>query len=381
MKIIQTPARFPPYVGGVEQYTYILSKKLVERGHDITVICADEPAGEPPRETYDGIDVVRLDYIGKIADTNLTSKIPIKLYRELQNADIIHTHLPTPWTADVSALIASLTGTSSVVTYHNDICGSGVAKYLANLYNATAMQVTLSMVDRIITTQESYFNNSNIPSWFEDKVTTIRNGVNVERFKPIDVNDGTAREYGFDPENTNLFFLSVLDEYHDYKGLENLLEAVRKLPQEYRLVVGGDGPKREYYEQRARELKLHNRVHFAGYIENDELPEYYNSSDVFVLPSTSSRQEGFGLVLLEALACGIPVVTTDVVGISKDVRNQDLGFVISSPCPSKISDSISTLTSEKVDFNSDRARAVCIDKYSWESAVTQMEDLYTHLLS
>lgn len=380
MKIIQTPARFPPHTGGVEQYTYILSKKLVEQGHEVTVLCANEPEQAATRTTYEGIDVVRIDDIGKIAQTNLTPRLPVELHRAVRDADLVHTHLPTPWTADVSVVIAKLHGVPSVVTYHNDIRGDGLTSYIASAYNTTAMQVTLSLTDRIITTQESYFDGSNIPQRCKKKVVTIRNGVDIERFKPMDIGDEMAREFGFETDSTNLFFLSVLDEYHDYKGLENLLESMQDLPPDYHLVVGGDGSKRDYYERVSVDLGVDSQVNFVGYISNENLPKYYNLSDVFVLPSTSAVQEGFGLVLLEALACGTPVVTTDVVGVAEQVARRNVGTVIPQSSPQRIRDALSGVSSTDEDFHTEQARELCVDQYSWEEITNRVEELYTQMI-
>lgn len=380
MKIIQTPARFPPYTGGVEQYTYVLSKRLIERGHEVTVVCANEPEQAKLRSIHEGIEVIRHNYIGKIAQTNITPRLPLSLFREIKDADIVHTHLPTPWTADVSVLIAALCGTPSVVTYHNDIRGEGVASNVADLYNATAMQITLSLTDKIITTTESYFENSKIPRRLEQKVVTIRNGVDVERFSPETGGDISKGELGFESDRTNLFFLSVLDEYHDYKGLENLLGAMRQLPSKYNLVIGGDGSKREYYEEQAAMMGLEDRTYFAGYIPDDQLPAYYREADIFVLPSTSAEQEGFGLVLLEALACGTPVVTTDVVGIADDVRDADIGIVIPDSTPASIADAVSAIVSDGTTINTEQGRHICEDHYSWTEITGQLESLYNQLL-
>lgn len=102
MKIIQTPARFYPFTGGVENYVYGLSKELVKQGYEVKVICAREP--DKDVKEIDGIKVEKLRWIGKVANTNITPFLPFKLLFE--DFDVIHTHLPTPWSADWSAIIA-----------------------------------------------------------------------------------------------------------------------------------------------------------------------------------------------------------------------------------------------------------------------------------
>lgn len=93
MKILQTPVRFHPFIGGVENYVYNLSRGLVGLGHEVTVLCANESKLEK-EELLDGIKVRRLPYACKIANTNITPSLPIEILRE--EFDLIHAHLPTP---------------------------------------------------------------------------------------------------------------------------------------------------------------------------------------------------------------------------------------------------------------------------------------------
>ena len=103
MRIVQTPARFYPFIGGVENYVYNLSKELARLGQEVQVICAREPEAQE-NESRDGIEIKRLPYIGKVANTNITPALPFALFQ--QDFDLIHTHLPTPWSADWSLIIS-----------------------------------------------------------------------------------------------------------------------------------------------------------------------------------------------------------------------------------------------------------------------------------
>ena len=129
MKILQTPVRFYPHVGGVENYVYNLSRELVKMGHEMSVVCANEPKTKN-YEVIEGVKIKRLYYPFKIANTNITPNLPYALSKE--GFDLIHTHLPTPWSADWSALISKIKGKPLVLTYHNNIVGFGVASHLAN---------------------------------------------------------------------------------------------------------------------------------------------------------------------------------------------------------------------------------------------------------
>ncbi|ELZ75342.1 glycosyltransferase [Haloferax volcanii DSM 14919] len=380
MKILQTPVRFPPYIGGVESYTHDMSKELVELGHDVTVLCAKAKEESAYREVIDGVEVERLDDIGKVAQTNIMPQFPISVLQHAREADIIHTHIPTPWTADFSALAAKLTGTPLVVTYHNDIVGNDLLDYVASVYNHTALRFTLATADKILITQPDYLESSDHLHRYAEKVEVNSNGVDVEKFRPIDVKDEDVERLGFSNESPNLFFLSVLDDVHEYKGLDVLLEAMSLLVERDgttpRLVVGGGGELKPEYESLASELGVSEYVHFTGYIPDDDLVTAYNIADLFVLPSLSSDQEGFGLVVLEALACGTPVVTTEVVGVSDQITSYDLGSLAQVGDVESLSQTIEFELENSCSNDPDQMREFCESRYSWSSSAEELSSIY-----
>ncbi len=362
MKILQTPVRFKPYIGGVENYVYELSKQLVRQGHEVKVICANEPPSKA-QEQIESIEVNRLKYIGKIANTNITPYLPMKLLSE--DYDVIHTHLPTPWSADWSAIISHLRRKKLVVTYHNDIAGKGVSKYIAKFYNLTMLKFVLKTAHKIIITQPKYLDYSPYLKKYKDKIVVIPVGVDTKRFKPMKVKR----------EPHTVGFLSVLDEYHRYKGLDYLLKAIalakEKIP-DIKLVVGGSGALLLEYKKMAKELGIEENVKFLGFIPDKKLPEFYNKLDVFVLPSTSSEQEGFGIVALEALACKTPVIMTEIMGISREIKKNSAGIVIKPKDMDELARMLIKLLSGK-------GKTIIPNpalKYSWGNISTKIQEVY-----
>src|SRR6185436_5549527 len=143
-----------------------------------------------------------------------------------------------------------------------------------------------------------------------------------------------------------LGFLSLLDAHHRYKGLDVLLRAVAALRQEgvpVRLRAGGDGEERDLYRRQAAALGVADAVELPGFIPEADLGAFYRSCHVFVLPSTDGRREGFGLVLLEAMACGRPVVTTPIVGVAADVEPRGVGLVVPTHEPVELAAAIQNL--------------------------------------
>jgi glycosyltransferase involved in cell wall biosynthesis len=377
MRVLQTPVRYPPAVGGVERHVYELSTRLSDRGHDVTVLCA-RTGGTDAVADVAGVTIRRLVSPLSLGNTDITPTLPAWLLREARWADVVHTHLPTPWSADLSALAGAVTKTPVLVTYHNDIVADGPLKRIARLYENTGMRITLGLADRILITRPGYLDESASLQTYEHKTATVPNGVAVDRFRPVQMTDDQSRTLGFDPDRQQLFFLSVLDEFHGYKGLDVLLAAMEWIvdtqdrpPQ---LIVGGDGPLRSRYEKLVRSRGLADSVTFIGYVPDEDLPVAYSGADVFVLPSISPSQEGFGLVALEAMACETPVVTTDVVGISSTIASEGLGRVVAPGDERALADAVQSVLADPPDCGP--GRDICVEQYSWDQSVDKLLDIY-----
>lgn len=211
MRVVQTPVRFWPAYGGVEKYVLELSKHLVAQGNDVTVVCADEP--QVGSCVVQGVKTLRLPYRTKVANTNITPGLFRTLIRN--DFDVIHTHIPTPWSADVSALVSLVKRKPLVVTYHNDLSGQGIDNLIASAYNATFLHFVLWRAKSVIITQPRYINHSRHLKFHRRKIVTIPLGVS----EPLTISQG-SRKPG------QIFFMSVLDKHHEYKGLDVLLKSM-----------------------------------------------------------------------------------------------------------------------------------------------------------
>ncbi len=229
INILQTPARFYPAIGGVEQYTLDLSKELVKRGHQVKIICANEPKSNINK--VEGISVKRLSYLFKLTNTNITLGLFSTLLKE--DFDIVHTHFPTPWSSDISMIISYLKRKPLVLTYHNDVVKEGIQGVLAELYNHVFLKLLLKRSARILITQPEYINISRYLYRYKHKIEVIPNGIDTQ----IYCRQQTRRI----PHQ--ILFVSVLDKFHEYKGLDYLIKAIRLVQTEIpdiRLIVGGE---------------------------------------------------------------------------------------------------------------------------------------------
>jgi glycosyltransferase involved in cell wall biosynthesis len=374
VRILEVVVRFHPYVGGVENTVLEVARRLAGCGHEVRVVCADEPAGSPPR--VDDIDVVRLPWRGKIGNTNICRGLGAALRRE-PRPDVLHTHLPTALFADAAAGLARETGIPLVLTYHNDLVGGGLKGVLAGVYNRLFLPRLLSRSARIVVTNPVYPSQSPHLKEGDPKIVCIPWGVDVDAFRP------TADMPAESPELV-VGFLSLLDAHHGYKGLDVLLRAAAALRREgtpVRLKIGGAGEARDDYRRLAAELGVADAADFLGFIPGPELNAFYASCHAFALPSTDGRREGFGLVLLEAMACGRPVVTTPVVGVAGDLEASGAGLLVPPGDAAALADALRTLAGDRgaLPAMGRNARRLVEERYTWERVAGDYEALFRSL--
>ncbi len=342
--------RYPPFVGGVEASVHEVARRLAARGHEVRVICADDPPGSPSE--VDGVQVVRLPWRYKAANTNLCFGLGEAIRRE--RPDVIHTHIPTAFFAGRAASAAREMGVPLVLTYHNDVAGEGLKGVVAGIYNRVFLPRLLESALVVAT------NPRHSPKLSDPII--IPWGVDTERFHPPAEEPGPPLTIGF---------LSLLDVHHRYKGLEVLFAALRLLP-EARLRVGGRGDDLDFYRRQAADLG--DRVEFLGFVE--DLNAFYGGCHLFALPSTDVR-EGFGLVLLEAMACGRPVVTTPIVGMAADIERRGAGAIVPPNDPEALAAALRNL--EDLPGMGRRARNLVEERYTWERASLDYERLFLDL--
>jgi glycosyltransferase involved in cell wall biosynthesis len=381
MNILQTPVRFAS-TGGVETYVRELSTALSERGHTVSVLCAGVQG--PPVPCDPRIRMITLPSRFRLANTDIPLSFPGRVLGE--DPDVIHAHLPTPWSADWSGFAARRKNIPLVLGYYNDITGPGMYRHVARTYNRLLLPRLLGTARRVVILRAEPLPPALRP--FREKVVVIPPGVNCERFAPeekVAVIPRGADTERFAPreeeETGDIFFLSVLDRYHGYKGLEVLLRASALVKDRYpglRIIVGGEGEEKARYRQMARDLGLSKNVRFAGHIPVHRVAEYYRKTGIFVLPSTDPDLEGFGIVALEAMASGRPVVTTDVPGVAKDLVAEQAGIVVKRHDVQGLADALIYLLDHDDEKRrmGQHGRRVATDRYSWAAVAERFEALY-----
>jgi len=327
---------YPPVCGGIEVHVNALAHGLEAKGIDVEVLVCNDKA-TTDTDNSDGIRVVRVAQLGRFLSAPVSPLFPLWLHRMAEGKDILHFHFPNP-TGEIALLLAGVK-IPAVVTYHNDIVRQRVT---GTLYQPFLTRF-LRRVKQIWVTSPQYLTVSKQLQAFRDKCIVVPFGINLAEFVPTQSMSDRSAQIKAQLGGPLILFVGKL---RYYKGLPILLRAMCEL--EAKLLVIGDGPEEASLRRLARELGLEGKVYFEGRVDHSELPAYYRAADVFVLPSTQTA-ESFGIVLLEAMACGVPVISTEL-GTGTSYVNQDevTGLVVPSANASALAAALKRLLADPV---------------------------------
>jgi glycosyltransferase involved in cell wall biosynthesis len=340
MRVCLVNSFYPPYIGGAETYVSSLARNLAKMGNEVTVYCADRPLLSGT--TYDqNVKVVRMKTPLTFYGTPLAC-FPASF--STAKFDIIHCNFPNPYFTAFSAAVSKIKGTPAILTWHNDLPAvTEPASLLVGLNNIFSTAY-LAPYSRIIATTHIYAKTSKILRYHASKVVVIPNGVDTNRFSPKVDPETVIERYKLRGYKI-MIFVGALTTWHTYKGLEELLEAfaiVKKSCEKLKLLVVGGGNMLTHYQQFALNLGLGDRVVFTGKVDDETLPKCYAASDFAVLPSRD-LSEGFGLVLLEAMASGKTVIGSEVGGIPEVIQDWKNGILVKPKDPEALANAIHAL--------------------------------------
>jgi glycosyltransferase involved in cell wall biosynthesis len=294
LRVLQVGKFYPPHMGGIETHLQALSTELAKR-IELKVIVAND-GSKREDELLHGVRISRVPTPLTLASAPLCPSMIGEIRRSA--ADIVHIHLPNPMA--VLAYLASGHNGRLITTYHSDTVRQRI---LGTLFEPL-LQRCLSRSSAIIATSPEYQRTSPVLARHLDRCHVIPYGIELAEFEQCDVDvvRNLRQRYG------ERLVISVGRLVY-YKGFEYLILAMRNV--RGKLLVVGDGPLRSKLEELSRSNGLEDKVIFAGEISNDRITPYYHASDVFALASVA-RSEAFGIVQIEAMAAGLPVVNTQL---------------------------------------------------------------------
>jgi len=383
IKILFVSPYFYPEVGGAENYVYNISKRLVERGHEITVVCSDKKNG---KDSINGVNIIKLKVDFTISRTPIKIGL-INIIRKLlldNEYDIININFSVPYFPEIAAFLSKFYKLPSVLTYHNDMTKNGLfMNTITNLYNISLNRTLLNSVDLIITTSPFCYYESRFLKPFKNKLTYIPPGVEYKKYvgeKSFEIHD----LYKIPHTSNIVLFVGVISKAHAHKGVKELIKAfknvLRQIKDVYLVLVGGGDMVLEYQEL-SKKLGINNKVIFTGFIPEDDLIKYYKNSDMVVLPTTTS-QEGFGMVLIEGNASGKPVIGTKIGGIQYVIEEGKNGLLVPPKDTEALSDSIIKLLREDelAKRMGKMGKKIVKKKYNWDRATEMTEKAFKELI-
>lgn len=297
LRVLHVGKFYHPAPGGMERVLKLLCDR--ERHSVDTRVLVTSTGGRTTREVVDGVPVTRVGTLVRVGSVALGPALPIELARA--HADVTVIHEPNP-VALVADMVTRRRG-PLVVYFHSEVVRARW-KYAA-FYRPFLARV-LDRASRILVASPAMRDTAAQLEGFRHKCDVVPYGIELDDFQATDARTSRAAAWREGDARPLLLFVGRLVPY---KGVDVLIRAMATLSA--RLVIVGDGPERQVLEALARECGVADRVRFAGAVPDQDVVALYHACDVFVLPSVT-RAEAFGMVQLEAMACGKPVVSTDL---------------------------------------------------------------------
>lgn len=386
-----------PVIGGAERALFEYGTRLARRGHAVHILTRRLPGHTANRENINGVWEWRFEFDARnflhlLYSTTVKSKQLFESLCKRFSFDIINAH--QPFSALGVAYSPKAGGIKKVYTCHSlsfeefksrNRQPNGLLPgclYMINWRLRRAIEhAIMKRSDTIVVLSE--FTKKKLVHHYDisdDKIRIIPGGVDLVRFKD-GVNQNALRKKLKIPSETIVLF--TVRNLVARMGLENLLYAVSKiaggLPELY-LVIGGEGPLKEDMIALAQKLSIKDRIRFVGFIKEEDLPCYYQMADLFILPT--KELEGFGLVTLEALASGLPVLGTPVGGTKEILERLNPELLFEDTSADAMATAILRMVVKlKVQTGlkeslSSQCRRFVETHYSWEDKIDSLERLF-----
>lgn len=400
LNILMVSSNYPPRVGGPATTVPEISKRLVAKGFSVTVLSAHIRKSKYHEEneyfevyrapaTYIGVFQNPISVIIRIISMGMLGKLLSLKYKP----DILHAH-----DTNISALAAlfikkvSFKKRPLIVKYAGDLAleyiGMSSDTFDISLEDIQGKQNRIwkllyqiqkaIFISSDIVQVQSEFQRSSVKNFYGieySKIRVLPNPVDTSRFKPLKV----ARN----EDQLNLLTVSRL---LPWKGLHHLFNALPKViesvEQRVKLfIIGeGEGDYEVKLKKLRKELGLEENIEFLGRVENERLPEYLNSCDIFIQPSL---YEPFGISIIEAMACECAVIATKTGGVPEIITDGEHGILVNPGIPEELSQKIIYLSRDKKERKrlGENARWKVISSYSYESVIAKLVDIYSDSIS
>jgi glycosyltransferase involved in cell wall biosynthesis len=381
LRIAHLTATFPPYPGGAGNTAYRFARGQAERGNHVEVFTA-AAEGEAP-DPGDAI-VHRIDPVMAIGNAPLIPSLA-----RLDEFDVVHLHYPFIFGSELT-LLGRLRkrrrGAALIVHYKNRLMGKGPRGLLFEGYEHTVAPALIRSADRILVLSPDHARSVSYLARALDRtperVIEMPNGVDTDVFSPGAGASGLRERLGIPADAVVAAFVATLDRAHHFKRLDVAIEALaRTRSRDLHLVVAGGGELLAGFRAEAAAAGVGARVHFLDRVPHGELPEVLRASDLFIL--TTEPPESFGIVLIEAMACGLPALATDYPGV-RAVVDDETGILIppgDSGAAAEALDRLVDMGPEGRARLGDAGRAKAEHRWAWPALLDRMDEAYAEAIA
>ncbi|GAB6860728.1 glycosyltransferase family 4 protein [Haloplanus litoreus] len=381
LRICLVTKMYPPRTGGGATYAYELANALGELGHDVDVYTQAVPGEDGVASTHPNVSVTRITKARPlVVVSTLYFSVACRLRIDFSAYDVVHgTLMPAstvafgPWLLrSIDApLVLTSHGTSldeaQSVDPHRPV--DYLFRYVFHPINVLMDAASGRFADRIIAVSDHTHEQLRDRYRFdESRLVTIPPGIDGQRFRPTDESHPAV-----DEDRESILVLSRLDPR---KGIDGAVRAFARLDRpEAELLIAGTGRLESSLKDLATALGVREDVRFLGFVDGETLPALYSAVDLFVLPS---EYEGFGIVFMEAMACGTPVIGTDVGGVPTAVVDGETGYLVSPGAEDELAARMADLLDDPEQYASMAAKArEWAGRHEWKRIASRVERTYT----
>ncbi|HVN54096.1 MAG TPA: glycosyltransferase family 4 protein [Anaerolineaceae bacterium] len=331
MRILIALTYYRPHYSGLTIYTERLARALVQRGHQVTVITSRFDRSLKAREVRDGVEIVRPWVLGRVSKGVLMPTMGIQALELTRKADVVNLHVPQLDAAPIS-IQARLLGKPVVLTYHCDLqLPAGLIHRVANQVSHVANHISARNANRIVTNTRDYAEHSPFLKNYLDKVEVIAPPVVLPESGD---QDAAAFRQKFQIQKDQKI-VGMAARLATEKGVEYLIEAMPEVLKHHpdaRVLFVGQHQNVLGEEQYAARLapmldQLNGHWSFLGILAPSELAAFFKECRATVLPSINGT-ESFGMVQIESMSCGTPVIATDIPGVRQPVTCTGMGEIV-----------------------------------------------------
>jgi glycosyltransferase involved in cell wall biosynthesis len=377
LRIAHLTATFPPYPGGAGNTCFRFAKGQAERGHHVEVFTA--PAEGSPPDPGQAV-VHRIEPLAAIGNAPLIPGLA-----RIDGFDVVHLHYPFIFGSELTLLgriSRPRRRQALLVHYKNRLVAKGARGAAFAAYERTVAPLLIGAADRVCVLSDDHARSVPYLRRTEErdpaKLIEMPNGVDTEQFAPGPDDAGVRKSLGIGPGSIVAAFVATLDRAHHFKRLDVAIEALAGLDDEsVHLVVAGGGELLDDFRALAAGARIGERVHFLGAVPHAELPGILRSADLFLL--TTEPPESFGIVLIEAMACGLATIASEYPGVRAVIDHEETGLVVEASSPEAVTSGIRRLIDagrSGREAMGAAGRAKAIERWGWPSLIDRMDEAY-----